>query len=328
MESLVEDIRREHYELPALCAVPLPEAREKERIVRTNLNRLNAVSYWYCLDRATPDARRPVRSALVGREGVGRVYQLVEDGIARPRPGAPATPNRLTVVTLGSHPAEVSAKLTATWESTPPEAVHVGSQVGAWTFRGGFARALGAKDPSQKWRCELFDSEFTVRWIALGMKATRALVESPPGQDGAVTTLLALVTGDESGLTAEALVALDEGFALGDDEPAWGDEFRARGQGRSQGYEAALREHMRAMSLPYSTAMPAHPALRPDVTIAPYAPCALSEAEGDEDDELRDALRRRCHAVEFTSHLREGLDRIDGYLLDKVIGYAMMLEEL
>jgi hypothetical protein len=186
MEQLVRAIEREHRELPQLHATPQPPAPIKEKIVRSNLNRLNNISYWYSLDRAAPDARVQVRDAITGSDGVGRVYELVEQGVALPRSGAPTTPNRLTLVTLGSSPGAVSAKIKASWERLPPKVLHSGQSLGEWVFTRGFARALPARDPDTRRRGELFDSEFNVRWIALGMGATRALVGTPgaPGDLG------------------------------------------------------------------------------------------------------------------------------------------------
>jgi hypothetical protein len=144
MEALVRAIEREHRELPHLHAVPQPAPSVKERIVRTNLNRLNNISYWYSLDRTPPGERPPIRDAIVGDGGVGRVYDLVERGVSSPRNGAHATPNRFTLVTLGSSPGEVATKMKSTWEATvAPTSLHVGQALGEWVF----ARALRAQAP-------------------------------------------------------------------------------------------------------------------------------------------------------------------------------------
>ncbi len=326
MEQLVEAVRREFQELPRLHALPHPAPKEKERIVRRNLNRLNPMSYWYCLDRADGEELRPAYLALRGNEGIGRVYECVEGGIAERRAGAPANKNRLTIVTLGATPAAVADEHDAVWVNHPPKCIGTGAHVAMWEFPR-FARPLPARNPVDQRRCDLFDSEFLVRWITLDMALTKALVTASPTPGDAGEAVLDLIVGD-GGDRVGAIDALNNRPELATDDPTWSASFRAQGSGRAGPYETALRARFTARSLSYSTALPNFADVRPDVTVAPYVPCELHLAASDDPKDLRAALKRTCHVVEFTSFLREGMAGLDEYLLKKIVNYATLLEEV
>ena len=57
MGRLKEHLDESHRGLATLLELPLPRAELKEKIVRTNTNSLNRVSYWYCLDHPSHPAR-------------------------------------------------------------------------------------------------------------------------------------------------------------------------------------------------------------------------------------------------------------------------------
>jgi hypothetical protein len=159
------------------------------------------------------------------------------------------------------------------------------------------------------------------------MNATRALVgrgESPADLGSLLLDAITAPWSDDS-----VFASLEDRCQVEVSDPPWDEAFRARGgHARAQDYEATLRQRFEKRGMTYATSMSGYGDLRPDATVAPYAPCALSNAPDSHEDSLRDAMRRRCHVVEFTSHLRGDLEGIDAYLLDKVLRYATMLEEL
>jgi hypothetical protein len=50
-----------------LDQLPMPDGAEKETVVRVNTNRLNRVPYWFCLDKAGPEEKLAVKTALTER---------------------------------------------------------------------------------------------------------------------------------------------------------------------------------------------------------------------------------------------------------------------
>ena len=59
LTGLQTAVEAQHEGLFEVLPLPAPGARDKETIVRINTNRLNRISYWYCLDKAGPDERKP-----------------------------------------------------------------------------------------------------------------------------------------------------------------------------------------------------------------------------------------------------------------------------
>jgi len=43
---------------------------------------------------------------------------------------------------------------------------------------------------------------------------------------------------------------------------------------------------------------------------------------------IESVIKRNCHVVELTAHLREGMQGLDAYLIDKVRAYAKLLESV
>ena len=54
-------VDQQHVGLVSLQSLPLPNGPDKETIIRVNINRLNHISYWYCLDKAGPTEKRAVQ---------------------------------------------------------------------------------------------------------------------------------------------------------------------------------------------------------------------------------------------------------------------------
>ena len=59
LTGLQSAVEAQHEGRLEVLPLPVPGARDKETVVRINTNRLNRISYWYCLDKAGPDEKRP-----------------------------------------------------------------------------------------------------------------------------------------------------------------------------------------------------------------------------------------------------------------------------
>jgi hypothetical protein len=66
MAALKERIDDSHRGLATTLELPLPDPATKEQIVRKNTNRLNRMSYRYCLDAAGKDERSAAYDVLTG----------------------------------------------------------------------------------------------------------------------------------------------------------------------------------------------------------------------------------------------------------------------
>lgn len=330
MLALQAEVERTHARLAVTQELPLPKAEVKEKIVRTNTNRLNNVSYWYCLDAAGPQEKERVYQVLQEQKGFTDSFLAVDDALkSTPRRGRPAYRNVITLVTLGSDPLDARAFL----EDHMIEATedYVGEHLGAWYSREQWASQLVGGDAEQARRAELVQSEFALRWIALGLRGAYALCQPPAALDLGGRILEAIhffpSLGDEERARQRGVYhALDQELA----EPAyaspaveaWSESFRNLGQRRSTLYEPAIA----ARVLGYSRGFASLPQVRPDVIAAEYTPCAVTSAKSPAD--IGAAIKRTCHAIEFTAFLGHQLKGLDEYLLGKVDRYALLLESV
>lgn len=324
MERLLKEVEGKWPEMPSLVKVPPLEAKLKERIARVNLNRLNPVSYWRTLDRAHPEKLEQVHRALTEDTGVGRVYEHVSAAGASSRPGPRGRPHRFTLVTLGASTAEVKSRIDNDWEKSAPETRSFHESIAVWRFHQGFARSLRASGEVAR-RCRLFDSEFEVCWVALNMEATCALVDGTASASDLGQKLFRLVLRAHE-VDDSVLTGMNEEVRARGVDSSWVASFKAPGRARSQQYEPALGARAALEGHKYSVGHAAWAKVKPDVTVKDCNACALTEATDAE--HLREALQRNGHVVEFTSFLREELEGISAYLLEKVIHYAEMLENV
>ena len=80
-EAVDAAMQAQHKGMLARTDLPLPGPREKETVVRVNTNRLNRISYWYCLDRAGPAEKSAVYTALSGAETFPGSFAAVDSAI-------------------------------------------------------------------------------------------------------------------------------------------------------------------------------------------------------------------------------------------------------
>ena len=134
MRTLHDEIERSHARLSRVQELPLPAAPVKEAIVRTNTNRFNNVSYWYCLDMAGPAEKERVYQVLHEQKGFTDSFLAVDDALkSSGRVGRPASRNVITLVTLGAEPRDVRAFLDDHDIDAPEE--YVGEHLGVWYAR-------------------------------------------------------------------------------------------------------------------------------------------------------------------------------------------------
>ncbi|MEE9382495.1 MAG: hypothetical protein V3V08_03680 [Nannocystaceae bacterium] len=336
LDNLHEQLERWHSGLAHRVELPLPEPDLKEKIVRTNTNRLNRLSYWYCLDRGGPDEKKRAYDTMRGDGGFVDSFKAIDRALTESssRSGRPANKNLLTLVTLGSDPLTIASHLEAL-ELESDDALP-GEHVGTWLFRQRWASTLATDDQEYARRAELLESEFTLRWVTLDMAAWYHLHHAPTG-DGLCETLVEIMRSSPSigdlkpakdkakQLVNNANVSLSKVDPSSDVFRDFECQCRDAGRSRSLDYEAMLA---RRFGMTLSRGLEALTSIRPDLTLAQYEPCAVTSAPSSGVQDIRATIRRTCHVIEFTSHLQLDLRGLDDYLRSKVDVYASLLESV
>ena len=336
IQGLHREIEKTHATLSQVIELPLPEAGTKEEIVRGNINRLNAFSYWYCLDVAGPTGKEDVYKVLHEKRGFTDSFQSVDRALksgGAVRPGRQSNQNLITLATLGSSPQQAEAFLLA--HELPLEQGFLGEHLGIWFSKNeAWASALTtglAEDVARN--AALVESEFALRWVALGIRATYLLCH-PEVDASACEKLVELIrhfpsTGEPKDKTEKQMADVQELEtrlasldALTKDFEKLHDDFVKLGARRSTLYEPALKARFAS----YNTGFASFSRLRPDAIVAEYQPCAVSAASSSSSKAITTAIRRTGHSIEFTSFLEEGMKGLSAYLIGKVEKYAEMLE--
>jgi hypothetical protein len=333
LEQLHKHLEQSHAGLARVIGLPLPDAPLKEEIVRTNTNRLNPRSYWYCLDQGGPNEKVDAYHTLTGPGGFIDSFQSIDRALssgAGRRAGRPANKNLLTLVTLGAEPIEVESFISD--QELVGEAMK-GRHIGSWLFREAWASGLGdGSDASFARKAGLLESEFTLRWVVLDARATWCLCKYVLSQSLKDFVLLMPRIGDTKEARREADTVARK---LDDDLDALKSieeiddfmrEFKDAGQGRSREYEKALAGIFEG--IPFGKGFSSYGQVKPDLIVSDYKVCAVTSAKSGEAKTIEDAIRRTCHVVEFTAHLQADMQGLREYLQQKVETYAALLETL
>lgn len=340
MQALKGHIEQSHAGLAKVLELPLPAPDTKEQIIRKNTNRLNRMSYWYCLDAAGRDERLSVYDVLKAPDqgftsSFAALSEALQSGADTKRSGRPANRNLITLVTLGTPPS--AAQVFLDDQELASHEHHRGDHLGVWLMREQWASTLYKGDNRETARrAQMLESEFSLRWVALDMRATFLLCQPPSPLDlgerildvirfvpsiakpTEVTNLGALCAKLEGDLAAYA------GTSNAAEEDTFRQQFAALGQHRSTLYEAAIARRLGG----YSRGFAKFPEVKPDFIAGEYNPCAVTKAPARTHPDITDAIRRTCHAIEFTAHLREDMSGLRDYLLGKVGRYALLLESV
>jgi hypothetical protein len=336
MRALKERVDDSHTGLARVLELPLPAPEMKEQIIRKNTNRLNRMSYWYCLDAAGKTERLSVYDVLKAPDkGFTDSFVAVSEALQSAevkRPGRPANRNVITLVTLGTPPS--TAKGFIDDHDLTAQEHHRGDHLGVWLMREQWASTLYEGDDREvSRRAQMLESEFALRWVALDMKATFALCQAPVPADlgSRLLDVIRFVPsiakpsgvkrhGEECAALEIELASNDEQIAM----TAFQKAFVELGQRRSSLYEPAIGNRLGG----YSRGFVEFPAVKPDFIAEEYKPCAVTTAPSRGDNEITDAIRRTCHAIEFTAHLQDDMNGLKNYLLDKIGRYALLLESI
>lgn len=322
----IEDV---HKGMSQVVPLPHPESADKEQVVRVNTNRLNKVSYWYCLDRAGPAEKRAVRESLTQARSFTDSFAAVDRAVRSQagRTGRPPLNNILTLVALaGPHDAHVNMSGFAA-QPDRTELDHGWATIRSYTT-GWASPGLDSREAS------LLESEWSLRIAVLGDPFVGCLLACHPEKSlpdalrccKRFLQLLCVTHGPGTHETTRTKhrEALEEAIdtwpvsAVVDTGTFWNAQ-----QARSEQYEAALRACLEN----YNRVGEGFLAYRPDYVVKPFRPCSILGAAGNNPQQINAAIRRNAHVLEFTAQRTPSGVSLQAYLSTKLPNYVEVTQE-
>jgi hypothetical protein len=320
-----EKANAQHRGLLSFAEIPLPGSKEKETVVRVNTNRLNPISYWYCLDKAGPEEKRAVYTALRGATTFPDSFAAVNTAIRNApasRIGRPARKCILTLVILSAVERDAAKILADLGELERTEVDH------KWLSITVCARGWATSILPKAIDARLLESEWQLRVAVLGPPFVAALLSADQQNLERVEALLAEIEKTHGPGTWEAtrkatageMAVLVDSFNL---DTSGLDKFWALGQGRAQVYEDVLR----GIYPDYNSCAPGSLTYRPDRVITPFTPCSILAAESGNSDDINKSIRREAHVFEFTAVKDLTVEAVRKYLAAKLPNYVTVTRE-
>ena len=323
--QLWDATQQQHQGLVELASLPLPQGADKEAIIRVNTNRLNPISYWFCLDKAGPEYKKAVRTALLGAATYPAAFAAVNNAIrdaAPSRVGRSARKNLISLVVLANDTAALLAELPSLGgDSTEEFATSWASSI---VFGTDWAKGV-ITDERQR---QFLESEWDLRVVVLGSPFVGALLSGDARVKQCETLIEGLkrVFGPVTWTTTRDALRIEiETMVTG-----WPDvsdvdlqSFWSAGQGRAAVYEAVLRTILPG----YNIGGMGFTRFRPDHIVEGFKPCAVSSAISDDVGAINIAIRREAHALEFTAQVSPTLQSLKTYLATKLPNYVELTQE-
>jgi hypothetical protein len=322
LESGVND---QHQGMLARENLPLPGSQEKETVVRVNINRLNPLSYWSCLDRAGPTEKVEVYRALSGASTFPASFAAVNNAIqSSGRQGRRASSCLLSLIIL-----------------TGTEIGHsdIVSQIGGVWRREVDYQWLSSTLLDERWAqatlpmldAKLLESEWMLRVVVLGGPFVRALLSGDRAIMHHCSNLLEQLKTSAASRPGTWGTTIDNAErdlrAMVD---AWPDTsaidtraFWSLGQRRSGTYEPLLRSLLGQ----FDVGGPGFLGYRPDYIVTPFTPCSVLSAAAENSDAINRAIRQNAHVFEFTAIDALSEVTIRSYLTLKLSNYVEITRE-
>jgi len=322
-DSLESAMEQQHRGLLARTNLPLPGASEKEAVIRVNTNRLNNISYWYCLDRAGPGEKIAVYDALSGAETFPGSFAAVDNAIrsSTNRPGRQAKTCILSLIVFTKNIQQPSIDaLGNIWRS---EVNH--KWLSVTSFEGNWA--IGSLDARE---AGLLESEWILRVVAIGEPFVKSLLSGNQSEEQACNNLLKeLKSNFGPGTYASTLETYKNKLMSIVD--GWVDnsninidsKFWNLGQRRSTVYEPILSR----LQPQYNQTSPGFLSYRPDYVVNGFSPCSILSATSNDIDHINKAIKRKAHVFEFTAIDNPTTVNIRTYLTSKLKNYVQVVQE-
>lgn len=321
--SLDEHVNGQHKGLITLTNLPLPGSQEKETVVRVNTNRLNRISYWFCLDKAGPDEKMSVYTALRGASTFPDSFSAVDRAIKHASPtrmGRPARKCMLTLIVLSDITAIASEELFTLGDVEREEFNH--SWLGLWLYKSNWAPLDIPSDAA------LLESEWQLRIAVVGSPFSNALMSGDDAHLSKCSDLLRILErvhgpgtreGTRESTSTEMRTLVDSWPSISPVDP----HFWTQGQTRSVDYEDALRR----IYSNYNVSGEGFLSYRPDLVLAPYTPCSILSAQTGNIEHINAAIKREAHVFEFTAIKTFSVPAVSGYLKQKLQNYVEVIRQ-
>lgn len=322
---LEDGVNAQHQNLATIATLPFPSNRDKETVIRTNINRLNPISYWYCIDKAGPEGKSEVYKAITGQVTYPGAFAAVDAAIKTAtlaRVGRPASKCLLSLVLL--HPTGAPFGGVAEMGVVREDRSWDLGWLTITTFDGKWAGPCLGDETAGR----LLESEWNLRVITLSDEFVSELLKATDSTSVCASLMEALgVThgpGTWAGTIAKYLESTQE--LMGQFPALDADSLRTfwgKGQGRSRDYEDAMRRIWSG----YNQRGSGFLAYRPDLVVEDYVPCSVVEAVSSDHEAVSAAIRRRTHALEVTAQQSPTLASVQGYLATKLPNYVRVMKD-
>lgn len=329
LSTFYETCESQHRGMVSFQHLPLPSPKDKETIVRINVNRLNKVSYWSCVDKSGPEKKRELYETLKSVATFPDTFYAVDEAFseAQARQGRPANKCILSLVLLSRDISSSStiAKHLSGEQSITPILKHEVSEI--YVINKNYCQIVMPNNIDQ---AAMLESEFTLRFITLSNKWIKQFLGDVFSQTLAIDCLYSLLKHPRIGHSQDLYYEEQINFCDQIEQSLMGadqtqiDNFWTIGSRRSVIYEKILKSYFRGYNRSFCKGFPK----RPDILLEPYTPCAMLSASNNNATEINEAISRRCHSVEVTAQMHATPESVVNYLSGKLPNYIQLVQEL
>lgn len=325
-----ETCESQHRGMVVFNELPLPSGVEKESIVRINVNRLNRVSYWYCVDKSGPDNKEELYEKLRGTSTFPDAFSAVDEAFTESqiRQGRPANKCLLTL-----------AVLTKDFSNNLSIAECLSGRNDTIKFKHEVAELYIIPDnycqkvlPSYRDEAKMLESEFTLRLLVLSnLWIQKILSGNPVHERLSLDCLNALLIHPRIGLQEKARIEIeakqketcDALLNIPGGELQLDKNFWPLGAVRAAKYESVLKRYYEG----YNHAFFRGFSKRPDILIESYEPCSVLRSRSNTSADINVAISRKCHSVEVTAQINATSESVVSYLANKLTNYIELVKE-
>lgn len=318
-------VNGQHENMMKVTDLPAADGPTKEKVVRTNTNRLNYFSYWYCINNARPVHKSAIYDALAGAGTFPAAFEAVDAAISdadQTRIGRPAIKNTLTLCVFHEDP-DVSIIDTTFGPSAFIEFQSPECQTLLWTEK--WASKIVGNDVGQS--AAMLESEWNLRIILVGPPLIAALLNSASNKKQLKTVFDLLFDVSSpyatpatlSRIKSDRVAALAAVCLASVKIPP---DFWGRGLNRSSSYETALKN----IYPTYNTGNTQISGFRPDLLLSGYEACKVLSVVSNDPKKITQDIRRKAHFIEVTATKKASKASIANYLGDKLINYVRLME--
>jgi hypothetical protein len=318
--NLVEETNNQHIDLLTIEVLPQPGNVEKEMIVRTNINKLNPISYWFCLDRAGREAKVEVHNAIKSNQTYPSTFRAVNNAISsaeRTRMGRPAGQNLLDFIVFANSSDARGESISLFGEG---EERLSNRHIKIVQFRDGWAsQILGDANKSSLLACE-----WNLRLVICGNSIVDLLLNNTKHAQIIFDQLKTAHTpGTQIATREEYWKSFGDSLeALPLSESPDLTAFWSLGARRSVEYESKLKQ----IYPDFDKATGGFLTYRPDLTIKDYEPCTVLNAVNATSDAINASIKRQAHVFEFTAVNALSDQALKTYLEVKLPNYVAVMQ--